>query len=122
MCESTHLINCTVCVCVLRSLTAWMAKQRFCPQQSVCVWYYREELGQQCCYDSNEQYTTDNKPAGSADYRFPLDNYLLHQSSDYFPYKACCIDSNDTTFCDLYYQVRPKGDSNCQPVVTMTGK
>ena len=80
------------------------------------------ETGQQCCYDKTGEYTTDNIPAGSADYRYPIDHYLLHQASDYFPYKACCIDSNDTTFCDRYYKLRPKGNSTCQPVVTITGK
>ena len=83
--------------------------------------YYREN-GQQCCYDKTGEYTTDSMPAGSADYRYPFDHYLLHQASDYFPYKACCIDSNDTTLCDRYYKKRPKGDSNCQSIVTMIGK
>lgn len=76
-------------------------------------------MGQQCCYDARGRYTTDNIAAGSADFYYPFDHYLLHQSSDYFPYKACCVDSNDTDFCSLYYQLRPKGNSSCRFV---TGK
>ena len=67
------------------------------------------------------RYTTDNIPAGSADEKYPFDHYLLHQSSDYFPYKACCIDSNDKDFCDFYYQKRPKSNSTCQRTSTRTG-
>ena len=78
-------------------------------------------MGQQCCYDARGRYTTDNIPAGSADYNYPLNHYLLHQSSDYFPYKACCIDSNDINYCALYYQIRPKGNSTCKPIMTITG-
>ena len=85
----------------------------------LCV--YRE-TGQQCCYNTKGEYTVSNVPAGSADYKYPFDHYLLHQSSDYFPYKACCIDSNDTDFCDLYYQLRPTGNSSCQSVMTRIGK
>jgi len=85
------------------------------------MYYFHREVGQQCCYDINGRYTTNNLPAGSADYKYPFDRYLLHQSSDYFPYKACCIDANDTNFCNLYYQLRPKGNSTCQPVVTRIG-
>ena len=85
----------------------------------LCV--YRK-IGQQCCYNARGEYTISNIPAGSADYKYPSDHYLLHQSSDYFPYKACCIDSEDTSFCDFYYQLRPKGNSTCQPIVTMIGE
>ena len=79
-------------------------------------------MGQQCCYDAAGEYTTDNIAAGSADFYFPLDHYLLHQSSDYFPYKACCIDSDDTHFCDLYYARRPKGTSTCYFTKIIRGK
>ena len=76
--------------------------------------HYRT-IGQQCCYDSNGDYTTNGKSAGSADYYYPMQNYLKHQVSDYFPYRACCIDSNDTTFCDTYYDIRPQQNTTqCQ--------
>jgi len=71
-------------------------------------------LGQQCCYDSNGKFISTNKPAGSADYSIPTTMYLQHQSSDYYPYKVCCIDSNDPDFCEKYYEMRPKDNgSNC---------
>ena len=85
----------------------------------LCV--YRD-IGQQCCYDAKGRYTTDNPSAGSADYRYPYHHYLLHQSSDYFPYKACCIDSNDTAFCSMYYELRPKGNGICQTNKPKIGK
>ena len=78
--------------------------------------------GQQCCYDAAGEYATANNAAGSADYYFPFDHYLLHQSSDYFPYKACCVDSNDTEFCNLYYEIRPKANATCYPTKTIGGK
>ena len=84
-----------------------------------CLLY--SHSGEQCCYDTQGRYISDSIAAGSADYYYPLDNYLLHQSSDYFPYRACCIDSNDANFCDLYYQIRPKSNTTCQPVVTRIG-
>ena len=72
-------------------------------------------IGQQCCYDSNGEYTTNGKSAGSADYYYPMEDYLKHQVSDYFPYRACCVDSDDTTFCDDYYEIRPQhSSSRCQ--------
>ena len=82
-------------------------------------------FGQQCCYDHNGAYTTQEIPAGSADFEYPMDSYLLHQSSDYFPYRACCIDSKDDDFCKMYYEKRPKDSGNpnvsCQDVVPRTG-
>ena len=72
-------------------------------------------IGQQCCYDSNGDYTTNGKSAGSADRYYPMDNYLNHQISDYFPYKACCVDSNDIKHCSNYYESRPwHNGSRCQ--------
>ena len=65
-------------------------------------------FGQQCCYDYNGYYITTNGPAGSADYYYPATHYLEHQSSDYFPYKVCCVDSDDPTLCAKYYKRRPK--------------
>ena len=98
---STVLTDCCGCIIVL------------------CV--YRD-IGQQCCYDAKGWYTTNNPSAGSADYRYPYDHYLLHQSSDYFPYKACCIDSNDAAFCNLYYELRPKGNGTCHTNKPKIGK
>jgi len=69
-------------------------------------------VGQQCCYDRDGNYITTNGPAGSADYRFPATLYLQHQSSDYFPYKVCCVDSNDPDFCEKYYEMRPKDNGS----------
>ena len=77
-------------------------------------------LGQQCCYDGEGKYITANIPAGSADFYFPLDYYLQHQSSDYFPYKTCCIDTNDPQFCEKYYSKRPKdivNGTDCIPAI-----
>ena len=76
-------------------------------------------MGEQCCYDANGRYTRDIISAGSADFYYPFDHYLLHQSSDYFPYKACCVDSKNTSLCDMYYQLRPTSNSSCQ---FLTGK
>ena len=73
---------------------------------------FDRQLGQQCCYDKGGRYITTNKAAGSADYYFPPDYYLEHQSSDFFPYKACCGDENDKDFCDKYYSLRPKDKDN----------
>ena len=78
-------------------------------------------MGQQCCYNAKGEYTVDDITAGSTDYKYPPDQYLLHQSSDYFPYKACCVDS-DVSFCKYYYEMRPKGNSTCKPMETTTGK
>lgn len=72
-------------------------------------------IGQQCCYDSNGEYTTNGKSAGSADYYYPMREYLRHQVSDYIPYRACCVDSDDITFCNDYYEIRPPHNSSqCQ--------
>ena len=73
-------------------------------------------MGQQCCYDASGNYTTENKPAGSSDYYFQTELYLQHQWSDYFPYKVCCVDSNnDEDFCAKYYEMRPKDNgTNCE--------
>ncbi|XP_065894428.1 protein mesh-like isoform X2 [Dysidea avara] len=68
-------------------------------------------FGQQCCYDTEGKYITTNGPAGSADYYFPGTHYLQHQSSDYFPYKVCCVDSNPT-YCAQYYERRPIAKDN----------
>ena len=84
-----------------------------------CLCY--SHSGQQCCYDFSGDYTTDNNAAGSADYYYPLDHYLLHQSSDYFPYRACCVDSEDIGYCDLYYQVRPTSNSTCHSLIHTKG-
>ena len=78
--------------------------------------FYSIHSGEQCCYNANGQYITNGTAAGSADYYYPVDYYLQHQSSDYFPYKACCIYSNDTDFCKLYYQIRPASNGICQNV------
>ena len=67
----------------------------------------RRIIGQQCCYDSNGDYTKNGKSAGSADYSYPLEDYLNHQATDYFPYRACCVESDDSKFCSDYYELRP---------------
>ena len=76
---------------------------------------YRRTIGQQCCYNASGAYTNNGKSAGSADHSYPMEDYLQHQASDYFPYRACCVDSNDTAFCDQYYELRPRQNdmSNC---------
>ena len=71
-------------------------------------------LGQQCCYNDDGDYITMNKPAGSADFMFPTKFYFPHQSADYYPYKVCCIDSDDPASCQNYYDKRPKDNgTNC---------
>lgn len=67
----------------------------------------RRTIGQQCCYDSNGDYTRNGKSAGSADYSYPKEDYLNHQAADYFPYRACCVES-DFTFCSEYNKLRPQ--------------
>ncbi|XP_065893780.1 uncharacterized protein [Dysidea avara] len=87
---------------------------------TVCYLKRVMNLGQQCCYDGEGKYITANIPAGSADFYFPLDYYLQHQSSDYFPYKTCCIDTNDPQFCEKYYSKRPKdivNGTDCIPAI-----
>lgn len=54
---------------------------------------------------------------------FPTKFYLQHQSSDYYPYKACCIDSDDPSFCQKYYDMRPKDNgTECGSAETDRGK
>ena len=78
----------------------------------ICHLLSNRNLGQQCCYDSDGEYITTNKPAGSADYSIPTTFYLQHQSADYFPYRVCCVDSNYADFCGKYYEMRPKQKGN----------
>ena len=80
---------------------------------TICM--YRRTIGQQCCYDADGNYTTNGRSAGSADHSYPMEDYLQHQASDYFPYRACCVDSDDITFCREYYRIRPRESdmSNC---------
>jgi len=90
----------------------------------VMVLHLCSTIGQQCCYDDEGRYITTSLPAGSADYYFPLEYYLQHQSSDYFPYKTCCVDAYDPDFCEKYYSKRPKDNVNgtgCSPVVPDRG-
>ena len=96
-----------------------MLKHQLYNSSFACYYLLYSHSGEQCCYNAKGEYTSDNIAAGSADYYYPLHHYLLHQSSDYFPYRACCIDSNDTDLCDLYYQLRPKTNSTCQSVTRM---
>ena len=69
-------------------------------------------MGQQCCYNTEGKFTRIKRqvgppaaPAGSADYYYPRHFYLNHQFEDYFPYRACCIES--TSLCEKYYNKRP---------------
>ena len=72
-------------------------------------------MGQQCCYNDQGRFTrikraensTPAAPAGSADYSFPIQFYLRHQYTDYFPYRACCIETDSIDFCTNYYNIRP---------------
>ena len=77
-------------------------------QHLVSLLVCNRDLGQQCCYNADGNYITTNVPAGSADYYFQTDYYLQHQSSDYFPYKVCCVDNDDDGICTKYYEMRPK--------------
>ena len=75
---------------------------------------YCRNIGQQCCYDLNGDYTTNGKSAGSADRYYPMGDYFNHQISDYFPYRACCVDSSDKELCKKYYDLRPSWQSGSQ--------
>ena len=96
-------------------------------------------MGQQCCYDAEGTFTrlkrqpesnaTVAAPAGSADFHFPVHSYLRHQCADYFPYRACCIESNHAPYCDQYYMIRPidnntddASDIRCTNTVVNRGK
>ena len=78
-------------------------------------------MGQQCCYDDEQRLTrikrqagnssTPAAPAGSADYFFPIQFYLRHQYADYFPYRACCIETDSIDLCEEYYNIRPTDNS-----------
>ena len=74
----------------------------------IMIYMHRGTIGQQCCYNSNGDYTKDGKSAGSSDYSYPMEHYLKHQISDYFPYRACCIESKDSKICNDYYELRPQ--------------
>ena len=69
-------------------------------------------FGQLCCYDDEGSHITTNGPAGSAYFYSPTKHYLQHLSSDYFPYKACCINANHHSSCTKYYSKRPKDSVN----------
>ena len=96
-------------------------------------------MGQQCCYNAEGIFTRSKRqtksgapvtaPAGSADFYFPVTSYLNHQHADYFPYRACCIESNHVPFCNQYYSIRPidnnaddGNDASCTRRVAITGK
>ena len=77
-------------------------------------------MGQQCCYDDRGRFTRIKRqagnsstaaPAGSADHSFPTQFYLRHQYADYFPYRACCIETDSIDLCEDYYNVRPTDNS-----------
>ena len=77
--------------------------------------FANSNIGQQCCYDDKGEFTRIKRqaenstaaPAGSADYFFSTQSYLRHQYADYFPYRACCIETDSTDFCEDYYNIRP---------------
>ena len=95
--------------------------------------------GQQCCYNAEGIFTRSRRqpqgnisvaaPAGSADFYFPVNHYIKHQYADYFPYRACCIESNHAPFCDQYYNTRPidnntndANDTGCTRTIGNRGK
>ncbi|XP_033114121.1 uncharacterized protein LOC117114557 [Anneissia japonica] len=76
--------------------------------------------GMTCCYRSDgslvEGYGEDvfsssfvSKTAPKTGLFFNNDIYFLWILDDILPRYACCSKSNDSHFCDLYTQVRPKG-------------
>ena len=85
------------------------------------ILFANSNIGQQCCYDKKGILTrlkrqagnssSPEAPAGSADYFFPIQSYLRHQYADYFPYRACCIETDSPKFCDAYYNIRPTDNS-----------
>ena len=96
-------------------------------------------MGQQCCYNAEGIFTRSKRqsesnasvaaPAGSADLYFPVNSYMKHQYADYFPYRACCIESNHAPFCDQYYMKRPidnntddTSETRCTSTVDNRGK
>ena len=88
-------------------------------------------MGQQCCYNDEgiftrikrraENSSSPEAPAGSADYFFPVQSYLRHQYADYFPYRACCIETDFKEFCEGYYNIRPTGNNTNETCMSAGG-
>ena len=69
------------------------------------MYTYSKKLGLRCCYDSDGNYSPQQ---ARSYYNHPYDDdlYLQYLSSDYFPQKVCCSDSDEKS-CKNYQEQRP---------------